>query len=66
MQKLDEFLEYLNCDCTDGSCIFRPSTKKGLVTNGGCHCLEDRNKALNVKRLIWWMKKNIKEMEEKK
>lgn len=36
MNKLDDILEYMNCACSDGSCIFRPSTAKGLVTNGGC------------------------------
>ena len=34
MSKLDELLERMNCACTDGSCIFHPSTAKGMVTNG--------------------------------
>ena len=36
MNKLDEVLYHLNCMCTDGSCIFRPSDMKDMVTNGGC------------------------------
>ena len=56
MNKLDEFLEYLNCDCSDGGCIFRPSTKKGMVTNGGCKCSGDYNKRHELARLIRWLK----------
>lgn len=60
MSKLDEFLEKLDCACTDGSCIFRPSTAKGMVTNGGCKCLRYGDKAKEAERLFRWMKQNGK------
>lgn len=59
--KLDEFLEYLNCDCSDGNCIFRPSTKKGMVTNGGCKCTGDYNKRHELAKLIRWLKDKYKD-----
>ena len=61
MSKLDEFLEYLNCDCSDGNCIFRPSTRKGMVTNGGCKCARYGDKARELERLITWLKNNYKD-----
>lgn len=61
MSKLDEFLEYLNCDCSDGNCIFRPSTKKGMVTNGGCKCSGDYNKCHELARLMIWLYCSVKE-----
>lgn len=63
MSKLDEFLEYLNCDCSDGNCIFRPSTKKGMVTNGGCKCTGDYNKRHELARLIRWLRGNYRETD---
>lgn len=57
---IDEFLEQLDCACTDGNCIFRPSHWKGMVTNGGCKCLTDRNKHTNVLRYINFLKSKIK------
>lgn len=57
--RLDEFLHHLNCACTDGSCIFRPSDMRGMVTNGGCKCCGDYNKRHMVQRLIWWLKKEV-------
>jgi hypothetical protein len=65
MNKLDEFLKHLNCQCSDGSCIFRPSDMKGMVTNGGCKCCGDYNKKFQLERLIRWMKKEIGCEEEK-
>jgi len=60
MNKLDEVLYHLNCMCTDGSCIFRPSDMKGMVTNGGCRCSGDYSKKHQVERLIRWMKREGK------
>ena len=50
MNNLDEILEHMNCSCSDGNCIFRPSTAKGLVTNGAVVVLEitQRSTKLNV------------------
>ena len=58
MNKLDKILEHMNCSCSDGNCIFRPSTAKGLVTNGGCRCAGDYTKKYQIERLIRLMKSN--------
>ena len=58
MSKLDELLWHMNAQCSDGSCIFRPSDMKGMVTNGGCRCAGDYTKKHQVERLIRWMKNN--------
>lgn len=60
---LDEFLEKMDCACTDGRCIFRPSTARGMVTNGGCRCAGDYNKKHQVERLVRWMKIQMREYE---
>lgn len=57
--RLDEFLHHLNCACTDGSCIFRPSDATGMVTNGGCKCAGDYNKRHQLERLVWWLKREV-------
>lgn len=57
--KLDALLRQMNCACTDGSCIFRPSDAKGMVTNGGCKCAGDYNKRYQLERLIWWLKREL-------
>lgn len=56
---LNDFLKYLNCQCSDGGCIFRPSDAKGLVTNGGCKCSGDYNKKHQIERLIRFMRKEL-------
>ena len=30
----------MNIACSDGNCVFK-TTKGGMGTNGGCHCLDD-------------------------
>lgn len=60
---LDEFLEKMDCACTDRSCIFRPSTARGMVTNGGCRCTGDYNKKHQLERLVRWMKSQMREYE---
>lgn len=60
MNKLDEILYHMHCMCTDGSCIFRPSDMKGMVTNGGCRCSGDYSKKHQIERLIRWMKREGK------
>jgi hypothetical protein len=56
MNTLDEMLYKLNCQCSDGGCIFRPSDMKGMVTNGGCKCPGNYEQRHNIARLIRWMK----------
>lgn len=58
---LDEFLTNLNCACTDGSCVFRPSTMGGMVTNGGCNCYGDYNKRRQMERLVMFLKRNVED-----
>lgn len=58
MSNLDEYLTLMSCHCSDGGCIFRPSTLKGMVTNGGCKCCGDYDKKHSLERLIRWMKQN--------
>ena len=58
---LDEFLEYLDCVCTDGSCIFMPSNKKGMVTNGGCKCTGNYEMRRELERLIRFMRGKLDE-----
>lgn len=58
MNNLDQLLEYMNCACSDGGCVFRLSTAKGMVTNGGCKCCGDYTKKHQLERLIRWMKSN--------
>lgn len=54
----------MDCACTDGGCIFRPSNMKGMVTNGGCKCVGDYSKKHQLERLIRWMKANTYWEEE--
>lgn len=61
---LDQFLEKLDCACTDGSCIFRPSTRVGMVTNGGCKCCGDYSKKMEILRLIIWLKTEHKVLHQ--
>lgn len=56
-EQLDEFLYSLNAMCTDGSCIFRPSSMKGMVTNGGCKCCGEYSKKHQLQRLIYFLKR---------
>lgn len=57
--KLDALLRHMNCACTDGSCIFRPSDARGMVTNGGCKCAGDYNKRYQLERLVRWLKREV-------
>lgn len=56
---LDEYLTRLNAWCSDGSCVFRPKSLKGMVTNGGCKCCKYGDKALETERLIRWMRAKV-------
>lgn len=56
---LDELLKHMDCACSDGNCIFRPSDAKGMVTNGGCNCAGDYSKKMHIERLIRWLKQEV-------
>lgn len=54
-------LEHLG-GCLDGNCvIIRP---KGMHTNGGCRCSEDRDKARRVMALASYFKYKFKKILE--
>lgn len=50
--------------CSDGNCLLRLERLK-VHTNGGCRCLQDIPKPLQIaiKRKIWQLKKEIEELK---